>query len=88
LIGGRELGTLWIVATHRVSDATFRRRRLACLALAGAAFVGGAVGIQADRPGADPVATTRPDAGPSLAPPTTAAPSPPTTAAGPETITM
>jgi len=88
LIGGRELGTLWIVATHRVSDATFRRRRLACLALAGAAFVGGAVGIQADRPGADPVATTRPDAGPSLAPPTTAAPSPPTTAAGPETITL
>ena len=88
MIGGRELGTLWIVATHRVSDATFRRRRLACLALAGAAFVGGAVGIQADRPGADPVATTRPDAGPSLAPPTTAAPSPPTTAAGPETITL
>ena len=88
MIGGRELGTLWIVATHRVPDATFRRRRLACLALAGAAFVGGAVGIQADRPGADPVATTRPDAGPSLAPPTTAAPSPPTTAAGPETITL
>ena len=88
MIGGRELGTLWIVATHRVSDATFRRRRLACLALAGAAFVGGAVGIQADRPGADPVATTRPDAGPSLAPPTTAAPAPPTTAAGPETITL
>ena len=88
MIGGRELGTLWVVATHRVADATFRRRRLACLALVGAAVVGGAVGIQADRPGADPVATTRADAGPSLAPPTLAAPSPPTTAAGPETITL
>jgi Bacterial capsule synthesis protein PGA_cap len=88
LIGRWELGTLWVVATHRVPDATFRRRRLACLALVGAALVGGAVGIRADRPAADPVATTRPDAGPSLAPPTTAAPSPPTTAAGPETITL
>ena len=89
LIGGRELGTLWGVATHRVTDATFRRRRLACLALVGAAVVGGAVGIQADRPGADPAATTRADAGPSLARPTMVAPSPPTTtAAGPETITL
>jgi Bacterial capsule synthesis protein PGA_cap len=88
LIGRWELGTLWVVATHRVADATFRRRRLACLALAGAALVGGAAGIQPDRPATDPIATTRPDAGPSPAPPTTAAPSPPITAAGPETISL
>jgi Bacterial capsule synthesis protein PGA_cap len=88
LIGRWELGTLWVVATHRVADATFRRRRLACLALAGAALVGGAAGIQPDRPATDPIATTRPDAGPPPAPPTTAAPSPPITAAGPETISL
>jgi hypothetical protein len=88
LIGRWELGTLWVVTTHRVADATFRRRRLACLALAGAALVGGAAGIQPDRPATDPIATTRPDAGPPPAPPTTAAPSPPITAAGPETISL
>ena len=68
MIGRRVFGTLSVVATHRVTDATFRRRRLVCLALAGAAMVGGAVGIQADRPAADPIATARPDAGPSPAP--------------------
>jgi hypothetical protein len=39
---------LSVVATTRVAAATFRRRRLACLALAGAVVV--AVGVQADRP--------------------------------------